>query len=113
MTNEEYWEGDCVLVKAYREADKIKEERLNQRLWLQGMYFYEALCDVSPLMQAFAKKGTKAIPYSSEPYAVTAEQVKRKKEKEEKLKYEKIKAKMAKWAEKTNAVMAERGEQDG
>lgn len=113
MSAEEYWDGDCVLVKAYREADKIKEERLNQRLWLQGMYFYEALCDVSPLLQAFAKKGTKAIPYSSEPYAVTAEQVKRKKEREEKLKYEKIKAKMAKWAEKTNAVIAERGEQDG
>ena len=113
MSAEEYWDKDCLLAKAYREADRIKEERLNQSLWLQGMYFYEALCDVSPLLQAFAKRGTKAIPYPSEPYAVTAEQAKRKKEKEEKIKYEKIKAKMAKWAEKTNAVMAERWEQDG
>lgn len=40
-------------------------------MWLQGMYFYEALCDVAPVMQAFAKKGTKVHPYAEQPYAIT------------------------------------------
>lgn len=72
------------------------------------MYFYEALCDVSPVLQAFAKKGTKPTPYSSEPYAINKKQVKAKKERQERLKYEKTKAKMAAWAAKTNTQLAVR-----
>lgn len=34
------------------------------------MYFYEALCDASPIFNPFAKKGTKPIPYRSLPYGV-------------------------------------------
>jgi hypothetical protein len=72
------------------------------------MYIYEALCDVSPILQAFAKKGTKPTPYSSEPYAITAKQVQEKREKQEQLRFEKTKAKMAAWAAKTNAQIAVR-----
>ena len=80
MTYEQYWNGDCTLTKYYRRADEIKKERLNEELWLQGMYIYEALCDVSPILHAFAKKGTKPVPYSDKPYSITAEQVKRAEE---------------------------------
>ena len=80
MTYEQYWDGDCTLTKYYRRADEIKKERLNEELWLQGMYIYEALCDVSPILHAFAKKGTKPVPYSDKPYSITAEQVKRAEE---------------------------------
>ena len=77
MTYEQYWEGDCTLAKYYRKADEIRKERRNEELWLQGMYIYEALCDVSPVLHAFAKKGTKPQPYSEKPYAITEAQHKR------------------------------------
>ena len=80
MTYEQYWEGDCTLAKYYRKADEIKKERRNEELWLQGMYIYEALCDVSPVLHAFAKKGTKPQPYSEKPYVITEAQQKRAEE---------------------------------
>lgn len=103
-----YWNGDCRLTECYRRAEEIKQRQRNQELWLQGMYIYEALCDVSPILQAFAKKGTKPTPYSSEPYAITAKQVQEKREKQEQLRFEKTKAKMAAWAAKTNAQIVVR-----
>ena len=71
MTPEQYWDGDPTLVKYYRKAAEIKKESRNEELWLQGMYIYEALCDVSPVLHAYAKKGTKPAPYSEKPYAIT------------------------------------------
>ena len=61
-----------MLAKYYRQADEIKRNRRNQELWLQGMYIYEALCDVSPVMNAFAKKGTKPNPYTDHPYPLSS-----------------------------------------
>ena len=94
MTEEQYWDRDCELVKAFREADNIRKERMNQELWLQGMYFYEALCDVAPIIRAFAKKGTKPHKYPSEPYALTSKEQKEKQEAAEKAAFDKGLAKM-------------------
>ena len=74
MTPEQYWEGDPALVKYYRKADEIKLERVNQEKWLQGMYIYEAICDASPILHSFAKKGSKPIPYVEKPYPITNKQ---------------------------------------
>ena len=74
MTPEQYWDGDPALAKYYRQADELKLERLNQQLWLQGMYVYEAICDASPILRAFAKKGTKPHPFTEKPYPLTAKQ---------------------------------------
>lgn len=112
MSPEQFWDGDCRLTESYRKADEFKQRRRNQELWLQGMYFYEALCDASPILQAFAKKGTKPAPYASEPYAITKKQVEEKKEREERLRYEKTKAKMAAWASKTNTQIAIRSKKE-
>ena len=71
MTPEQYWDGDPMLAKYYRKADELRRQRKNQELWLQGMYIYEALCDVSPIYNAFAKKGTKPRPYADRPYSIT------------------------------------------
>ena len=43
----------------------------------------EALCDVSPVLHAFAKKGTKPLPYSSKPYAITEAQHRQDEEEKE------------------------------
>lgn len=85
MTYEQFWEGDPILAKYYRQADEITIERKNQELWLQGMYIYEALCDVAPLLQAFGKKGTKATPYCEKPYAITEKQIRKEAEEKERL----------------------------
>lgn len=92
MTYDQYWNEECTLTKAYLQAYKLNQKRENNRLWLQGMYIYEALCDVSPIMHAFAKKGTKPVPYPSQPYAITEEDVESKKKKEQELRLSKLKA---------------------
>ena len=71
MSPEEYWYGDPSLLRAYRKADVIKRERENESLWLQGMYIYEAIGDLAPVLHAFAKKGTEAKPYAERPYPIT------------------------------------------
>lgn len=86
MTYEQFWEGDPTLTIYYRKADEIRKERLNQELWLQGAYIYEALCDVSPVLHAFAKKGTKPSPFVASPFPLSEKQRRREiEEKEQKL----------------------------
>lgn len=81
MTYDQFWNDDPELVKFYRKADEINRERRNQEMWFQGMYIYDAICCASPILQAFAKKGTKARPYPDSPYPITKRtQVKEKKE---------------------------------
>ena len=110
MTYEQYWNEDCCLVEYYREAYKLQRERDNERLWLQGLYIYEALCDVSPVLRAFAKKGTKPIEYSTQPYAITKEEIERRRIEKEKAKYEQMRARTNAFAIKFNALMAQRKE---
>ena len=71
MTYTEYWEEDGDLPIYYREAEKMRIEKMNWQAHLQGMYIYEAICDASPILNPFAKKGTKPLPYPSVPYGAT------------------------------------------
>ena len=89
MTPEQYWDGDPMLAKYYRQADEIRRNRRNQELWLQGMYIYEALCDVSPVMNAFAKKGTKPNPYVDHPYPLSTKDIDAEKKRQEQREREK------------------------
>ena len=83
MTYEQFWDGDPCLVKYYRRAAELNLEKKNQELWLQGMYIYEALCDVAPVMHAMAKKGTKPHPYPEAPYPISEKQRKREDDEKE------------------------------
>ena len=100
MTPEQYWDGDPLLAKYYRKADELNRKRKNQDLWLQGMYIYEALCDVAPVLQAFPKKGAKPAPYPDRPYSLTSDDIEREKKLREKREREKarryMEAQMAK-----------------
>ena len=91
MTYEQFWNDDPMLAKYYRQAEEMRSDRRNQELWLQGMYIYEALCDVAPILHSMAKRGTKARPYAERPYAITEKQ--RIREAEEKEKANALKAK--------------------
>lgn len=94
MTEEQYWDRDSTLVVAYRKAEELKTNRKNQEMWLQGAYVYEALCRVSPLLHAFAKKGTKPVPYIAEPFAITEKQAEYRREEKEKKNFDKGKTMM-------------------
>ena len=94
MTEEQYWDRDSTLVVSYRKAEEIRTNRKNQEMWLQGAYIYEALCRVSPLLHAFAKKGSKPAPYITEPFVITEKQAEHEEEAREKKNFNKGKAMM-------------------
>ena len=100
MTADEFWNQDCTLTKYYRKAHSIQLDRKNQELWLQGLYIYEALCDVSPILHAFAKQGTKPAPYPTEPYPRTKEDAELRETKAREARFEMARAKMAARANK-------------
>lgn len=74
MTYEQYWEQDCELVKYYRKAAKIKLDLDNQQAWLNGLYVYEAVGDLIPLLQ-FGAKNPKSKPYPSKPFEFDTKKV--------------------------------------
>lgn len=90
MTWEQYWNGDVWMTHLYQEADKKSMERENWIAWLHGMYIYEALCNASPIFHDFAKSGTKAIPFRTEPYKLfedeSLEEERKKQEENDRLK---------------------------
>jgi len=108
MSPDEYWRGDPELARDYRKAEEIRNEKRNQELWLQGMYFYEALCDASPIFHDFAKKGTKPAPYPSHPYSLTAKQIEEEKVENERKVSEKGKKLMEALMAATNAKFKEK-----
>ena len=105
MTYEQFWQGDVDLVKAYREAQELRDERRNQELWIQGMYIYEALCAVSAVIPRLSKRPVKPGPYAERPYPLKSEK-KRNAEKAARAKMEAIKSKMDAFASKMNAKFA-------
>lgn len=105
MSYDEFWYGDVERAVAYRKAQEIRDRRRNQEIWLQGMYIYEALCDVAPIFHAFAKKGTKPSPYAKEPYAITEAEIREREEREAREKEERLKAEFAAFAESMRKKM--------
>ena len=65
MTAEQYWEGSSKLAEAYRKAYKLKREEENEKAWMQGMYFYDAIAVC--LSNAFSKRGAKKQNYIERP----------------------------------------------
>ena len=94
MTPEQYWDGKPGLARDYRKAEHIRREQKNTELWLQGAYVYQAIVRVAPILQAFAKKGTKPQPYLEEPFSLTKEQEDKVQETREKKAYENGKRRM-------------------
>lgn len=102
MTYDQFWNDDCELVVYYRKANELRSTQKNQELWLQGMYIYEALCCVSPVLHAFAKDGTKPLPYPDKPYAISEKEIKERKETIEKENRKKAMAVFMAWSSQLN-----------
>lgn len=74
MTYEQFWDGDNEIPKMIRKAYEKQQDAKNREFWLQGMYFYEALCDVAPILRAFSK-AKRPSPYAKEPYKLEPQEL--------------------------------------
>lgn len=92
MTYDEYWYGSPYRAKFYRKAKEIETKQRDEELWMQGVYIYEALCRVSPILHAFSKSGTKPLPYVERPYTSEIERQKTEEYKEKEIENERLKA---------------------
>jgi hypothetical protein len=99
MTYEQFWLDDPLLVKAYRKADEIRKRRMNEELWLNGIYMTEALASTVGNMFSKGQKHQ----YPSEPKPITREEVEERRIREQKAKEERIKAKFTARALAINA----------
>lgn len=100
MTYELFWVEDPALVKAYRRAEEIRKRRMNEELWLNGIYTAEALA--STVGNMFSKTKYK---YPAEPKPITMDEIQERRERERRAKMEKIKAAFTAKALAVNAHM--------
>ena len=94
MSFDEFWYDTPYKAKFYREAYRIQMKRKDEEFWMQGMYIYEALCDVSPILHAFSKSGTKPLPYRDKPFMYDTEKEMTEEEKEKIVENERLVAKI-------------------
>ena len=99
MTYEQFWYDPPELTVAYRRADEIRKRRVNEELWLAGIYTAEALA--STVGNMFSK-GSK-YQYPSEPKPITINEAKERQEREQRAKMEQIKARFTARALSLNA----------
>lgn len=92
MTEEEYWDGNPNLVRAFRKAEDIRAHRRNTEMWLNGQYIYDTLCRMLPSLNMWKPK--KPMAYVEEPYPLSKTEIKERKLRDEKKTQEKIRNKM-------------------
>lgn len=81
MTYDEYWYDDVLKARTYANADKEKQERINEQAWLFGFYVYKALG--ATVGNIFAAKNAKPIEYPSEPIGYENRKTEAQKQKEQ------------------------------
>lgn len=64
-----FWNMNPAKMKPYIEADRLRLESKNYELWLQGVYFFDAISIA--LSNAFAGKGKKPLEYPNKPRKIT------------------------------------------
>ena len=91
MSYNDFWLGSPYMTKFYREAHDIVVKKQDENNWMMGVYVYEALCDVSPILHAFSKRGTKPLPYRDKPIRFEDNHVQTEEEKEREAEAERLK----------------------
>ena len=69
MSSDEYWHQDVWLAKAYRDAHEMRRDEINQQLWLNGVYVYNAVATVVANIHLDGKHH-KPVPYLKEPFRI-------------------------------------------
>ena len=81
MSYDEFWHCNTKVHRAYRLAWKQKKAYRNWEMWWQGVYIYEALLKVAPVMRAaFGKGKVEAGKYSEEPYPMSRKEAEEREE---------------------------------
>lgn len=118
MTYEQFWYGDVSMTQDYLKAFELKEKREATKTkwteWEQGLYIYEALCDVSPILRAFSK-AKKPLPYVERPYGIdniekTKEELEQERKKKEELEKDRAQIFFKNWARATQSHFKKKGE---
>ena len=81
---EEFWDGDYTKLKYYVRQYNVSKERRNEELWLQGIYFYEAISVA--LARGFSKHSNAKYPdkpHRITPYTEEEEELRKQKQVEE------------------------------
>ena len=127
MTYEQFWKQDVCITRYYKKAYEMKQKRQAEeekwKIWEQGLYIYEAICDVSPILRTFSKV-KKPLPYPDKPYGIEAfnDSIKEKNNEQEEDKKEEIKRKadtmraqifFENWARATSNRFNKKGENNG
>ena len=105
MTWEQYWDGEVTAHKAYRKAKKLQVIEENKMAWIQGMYSYEAIANLSPALKAGAKG--KAKPYPKQPYDLFEDERKKTEERKQRERYERMREKVSAFAKAWNQKQEE------
>lgn len=63
MTYDQYWDGTPELTRFFRKAHEMKIKQKNEEAWLQGLYYYDALCS------ALSHFGENPKEYTNKPYS--------------------------------------------
>ncbi len=77
MSYDEYWRGDNMAPKHYREAYKKKQEQANHEAWLHGLYIYDAVMSALSHMNPNKSSHSK---YAEKPYSFTPDELEKDKE---------------------------------
>lgn len=109
MTANMFWNEDVDYAVQYRKAWKIQQDRLNQQLWLQGLYIHDALISTPIVVSGFKKSGDKqSHTYPTEPYVLNKIEAERREE-DKKIKEQlEIKNKMIAFASQFNKKMRQK-----
>lgn len=72
MTYDQFWHDDVDLLVYYHKAEQIRNRKRNQEMWLQGLYIYQAIGNLAPVLNGFVKDH-RAKPYLKQPIPITEE----------------------------------------
>ena len=66
MTYDQYWHGDALMKRSFFKAHKILQKKLDEQMWLQGLYTYNAL--LATVGNLFLEEGHEPNRYPTEPF---------------------------------------------
>ena len=81
MSYNDYWYGEAQMLLRYHNAEKLRQRKRNNELWLQGLYVYMAVGNLVPVLNPFSKEH-RAKSYLKDPIPLTEEDRKEKEEKD-------------------------------
>ena len=73
MSFQEFWEDSVDKLIYYHKAEQFRIRKKNEELWLMGLYVYNAVGNLAPILN-MGVKDHKAKPYMKQPIPITEEE---------------------------------------